>query len=83
MFNVMRMLSEKTTPSLPHRSSVRCQTTSDIFVRSDDYMAFLFIFMGWMPLLVPTLENADPLFELVMTPGFFLHHVEVWFAKFQ
>jgi len=30
-----------------------------------------------MPFLVPTLDNADPLFALVITPGFYLHHVEV------
>jgi len=30
-----------------------------------------------MPFLVPTLDNADPLFALVTTPGYYLHHVEV------
>jgi len=31
-----------------------------------------------MPFLAPTLDiNADPLFALVIAPGFYLHHVEV------
>jgi len=39
-------------------------------------MAVWFVFIDWMPFLVPTLDNVDPLFSLVMTSGFFLHHVE-------
>jgi len=30
-----------------------------------------------MPFLAPTLDNTDPLFALAITPGFYLHHVEV------
>jgi len=31
-----------------------------------------------MPFLAPTLDiNADPLFALVIAPGFYLHHVVV------
>jgi len=30
-----------------------------------------------MSFLTPTLDNADPLFALVVTPGFYQHHVEV------
>jgi len=30
-----------------------------------------------MPFLAPTLDNADILFTLVLTKGFYLHHVEV------
>jgi len=30
-----------------------------------------------MPFLAPTLDNVNPLFVLVMTPGFYLLHVEV------
>jgi len=41
------------------------------------YTAVLFIFIGQMPLLAPILDNADPLFALLITPGFYLHHVEV------
>jgi len=37
-------------------------------------MAILFIFT---PFQAPTLDNADPLFALVITPGFYRHHVEV------
>jgi len=40
-------------------------------------MAVLFISIGWMPFLEPTLHNADPLFALVMPPGVYLHHVVV------
>jgi len=40
-------------------------------------MAVLFISIGGMPFLAPTLDNADPLFGLVITPDFYLHHVEV------
>jgi len=34
-------------------------------------MAVLFISIGRMLFLAPTLENADPLFALVVTPGFY------------
>jgi len=40
-------------------------------------MAILFISLGWMPFLATTLENADSLFALVMTPGFYLYHIEM------
>jgi len=35
------------------------------------------IFIGRMPFMAPTLDNADPLFALVITTGFYLHNVEV------
>jgi len=38
-------------------------------------MADLFIFLSRMPFLALPLDNADPLFALVITPGFYLHHV--------
>jgi len=41
------------------------------------YIAGLFIAIGRMPFLAPTLDNADPLFALVITLRFYLHHVEV------
>jgi len=41
------------------------------------HMAVLFIYIGRMPFLTPTLDNAEPLFALVLIPGFFLHQVEV------
>jgi len=31
---------------------------------------------GQLPFLAPTLDNADQLFSLIRTPGFYLHHVE-------
>jgi len=43
-------------------------------------MADLFISIGRMPFLALTLDNADPLFPLVIlsiAPGFYLHHVVV------
>jgi len=40
-------------------------------------MAALFISIDRMPFLAPTLDNADPLFALVIPPGFYQHHVEV------
>jgi len=40
-------------------------------------MAVLFISIGRMPFLMPTLNNADMLFSLWITTGFYLHHVEV------
>jgi len=41
--------------------------------RTAGYMAVLFISIGRMPFMTPTLDNADPLFVFVMTPGFYLH----------
>jgi len=40
-------------------------------------MAGLFISIERMPFMAPTLDNADPLFALVITTGFSLHHVDV------
>jgi len=40
-------------------------------------MAVLFISTGPMTFLAQTLDNANPFFALVITPGFNLHHVEV------
>jgi len=42
-----------------------------------DYIAVLFISIGRMPFLVPTLNSDDLLFVLVITSGFYLQHVEV------
>jgi len=39
-------------------------------------MAFFF-FIGRMPFLAPTLDYADPIFILVITPGFYMHNEEV------
>jgi len=30
-----------------------------------------------MPFLAPAIDNADPLFALIITPGLYLLHVEV------
>jgi len=40
-------------------------------------MAILIISIGRMPFLAPTLDNTDPLFALVITQGFYLHHVYI------
>jgi len=40
-------------------------------------MIVLYISISGMTFLKITLDNADPLFALVITPGFYLHHVEV------
>jgi len=40
-------------------------------------MAVLFISIGRMPFLSPTLDNADPIFAQAITPGFYLHHAEM------
>jgi len=39
-------------------------------------MAVLFISIGRMPFLTTTLDNADQLFNLVITLSVHLHHVE-------
>jgi len=40
-------------------------------------VATLFISIGRMPFLEQTLDNADQLIALVITPGFYLQPVEV------
>jgi len=40
-------------------------------------MAVLFISIGRMPFLAPTLDEAGLLFVLVITPGLFLQHLVV------
>jgi len=40
-------------------------------------MVVWFISVARMPFPAVNLDNADPLFALVITPGFYLHHVEV------
>jgi len=40
-------------------------------------MTVLFVSIGRMPFLVPTLDNADLLFALLITPGLYMHLVEV------
>jgi len=40
-------------------------------------MAVLFISIGRMLFVAPTLDNANPLFGLGITPDFHLHPVEV------
>jgi len=46
-------------------------------------MAVLFISIDRMPFLVPTVDNADPFFGLVITSGSHLYQVEVWQIKTQ
>jgi len=44
-------------------------------------MTVLFIFIDRMLFRVQTLNNADPLFALVIKPSFYLHHVEVAYQE--
>jgi len=44
---------------------------------SSGFVAVLFIFIDRMPFLTPTFDNADPLFALLITLGFYLQHVQV------
>jgi len=41
------------------------------------YVTVLLIFIARMPFLMPTLDNADPFFALVIIPGFYLNLIEV------
>jgi len=41
------------------------------------YMAVLFNSIGLMPFLASPLDNAHPLFVVIITPGFCPHHVKV------
>jgi len=41
------------------------------------YVAVMFIYISRMPFVAPTLDNADPLFTLVITTGFYMNQVEV------
>jgi len=41
------------------------------------YSNFVYFYWPDMPFLAQTLDNADPLFALVIAPGFYLHHVGV------
>jgi len=41
------------------------------------YMAVLFISIGRMPFRLPTLDNADPVYAPMITPCFYLHHLDV------
>jgi len=41
------------------------------------YMAVFIISVGRMLFLAPTLANLDPLFALVVTSSFYLHHLEM------
>jgi len=55
---------------LDSRLPVCCQI--DIWL----YIAVLFISNGRISFLAPIFDSADPLFALMIAPGFYLHHVE-------
>jgi len=74
IFNVTRMQSQRPYP-LHRTEAAFVKMTNQKDVRQNDYIVVLFISIGRMPFLVPTLDNADPLFVLVITPGFYLHHI--------
>jgi len=70
MFNVMSMRSVKdhTLPTTLRLSVVN---------KTSGFMTVLFISIDQMPFLARTIGNADPLFVLLITPCFDLHHVKV------
>jgi len=42
-----------------------------------------FVYFHWPDALpAPTLANADSLFALMITPGFYLHHIEMAAQEF-
>jgi len=49
----------------------------DVKRHHSSYITIFVISNGWMTFLAPTFNNADPLFALVITPDFYLHHVKV------
>jgi len=62
------------TPSLPRWGSVG---RFAVVKMTSGYLAVFFISIGRMPFLALTLDNADRLSTLVITPGFYLHYVDV------
>jgi len=55
----------------------QCWTFPSTVVKTTSgYMGFS-ISIGRMPLLMSSFDNVDPLFVVVITPDFYLHHVEV------
>jgi len=74
--------AKRTTPSFLHREFVgRFPVVKTTF----SFLAVLFVFIGRMPFVfivrMPfpplTVDNAYPLFALLITPGFYLNDVEV------
>jgi len=55
--------------TLPNLRNWEIASSSLVFTR-------FYLFLTRMSFLASTLYNADPLFTLVIAPGFFLHHVE-------
>jgi len=48
-----------------------------VMKNTSDYMAILFLSICLLPFLTSKIDNPDPLFALVITPGFYLHPVDV------
>jgi len=46
-------------------------------------MEVLFVYIGRVRFLAPTLDNADPLFALEIRPDFYLPHEEVAHQDFK
>jgi len=73
-FNVTRTQSAKNHTLFTVHRQFGCST---VVKTSSGFMEVMFISIGWMRFLAPSLENAVLLFVLVMTPGLYLHNVEV------
>jgi len=72
-FNVTKAQVEKYNASIPHWGSVG--RFPDVKMTSG-YMAVFFISIDRMPILMPTPDDSDPLFALVIARGYYLHHVQ-------
>jgi len=72
--NVMRTQSVKDHTLFRHWGSVG---RFPVVKTTSSHKAILFIFIGRMLFLALNFDNADPLFALVITSGFDLHHIEV------
>jgi len=77
MFNVAKMPSNGKGSHPLYRTEAVLDGFQLSKSHRSGYMAVLFIFIGRMLFLGPTFDNDDELFTLLITRGFYLHHVEV------
>jgi len=68
------MQFEKENSPPPHQGAM----LNDSQVSNDIWLYGSSVYFNWqIPFLAPTLDNADPLFAMLIKPGFHLHQVEV------
>jgi len=60
-----------------YRTAAVLENSVPVVKMTSVYVIVLFISIGRMPFLAPTLDNADPLFALVFKPSLYLHLEEV------